>query len=137
MAELAIVGFYLSLNAFILLYLSSKVIAIRRSEGVSLGDGGNKTLLHRIRGQGNASEYMPIFFLLLGVAALLSAPPIALHLFGAVFTLGRLMHAYWFLKMPEGFKPRFFGMVLTLASISLLAISLFVHCVVIMAGGYS
>ena len=137
MAEVAIVGFYLALNAFLFLILSRKVIAIRRDEQISIGDGDNKALAHRIRGQGNAAEYMPIFFLLLGAAAFLSAPPIAIHLFGVVFTIGRIMHAYWFLKMPESFKPRLYGMILTLTSISLLAISLFVHCLVIMAGGYS
>lgn len=136
MAELAIVGFYLALNAFLFLLLSSKVIAIRRSEQISIGDGNNNTLAHRIRGQANASEYIPIFFLLLGVAALLSAPAIALHLFAAVFTIGRILHAYWFLKMPESFKTRFYGMVLTLISMSLLAITLLGHCIVIMSGGY-
>jgi len=136
MAKFAIVGFYLSINAILFIWLSFKVIGIRRSQQISIGDGEDKTLSHRIRAQGNAAEYMPIFFLLMAAAALLSTPPIALHIFGLAFTVGRLLHAFWFLNPSKNMKPRISGMLLTLSSISILAVGLLVHSIVIMAGGY-
>lgn len=136
MAKFAIVGFYLSINALLFIWLSIKVIGIRRDQMISIGDGDDKTLGHRIRAQGNAAEYMPIFFLLMGAAALLSTPPIALHIFGLAFTIGRIAHAYWFLNPSKNLKPRVAGMMLTLFSISILAIGLIAHSAVIMAGGY-
>ena len=136
MAKFAIVGFYLSINALLFIWLSIKVIGVRRGEQISIGDGDNKTLSHRVRAQGNAAEYMPIFFLLMVAAAALATPPIALHVFGAAFTIGRILHGYWFLNPSKNLKPRIAGMMLTLASISILAIGLLTHSVVIMAGGY-
>ena len=136
MAKFAIVGFYLSINALLFIWLSFKVIGVRRSEQISIGDGDNQTLSHRMRAQGNAAEYMPIFFLLLGAAATLSTPPLALHIFGAAFTIGRILHGYWFLNPSKNLKPRITGMMLTLGSISILGVGLLAHSVVIMAGGY-
>lgn len=136
MAKFAIVGFYLSINALLFLWLSAKVIGIRRGEKVSIGDGDNKILAHRIRGQGNAAEYMPLFFLMLGAAALLNTPPIALHIIALAFTIGRVLHASWFLKPSSNLKSRVTGMVLTLLSMGVLALGLIAHSVVIMAGGY-
>lgn len=136
MAKFAIVGFYLSINAMWFIWLSFKVIGIRRGKQISIGDGDDKTLAHRIRAQGNAAEYMPMFFLLLGAAALLSTPPIALHLFGLAFTIGRIMHGYWFLNPSKNFKPRVYGMMLTFLSTGILAIGILAHSIVIMAGGY-
>lgn len=136
MAQLAIVGFYLGLNALLFFWLSAKVIGIRRSDGVSIGDGENKQLAHFIRGQGNAAEYMPIFFIMLGIAALLNTPPIALHIMGLVFTVGRFLHASWFLKPSSNLKPRIAGMMLTFIAIIVLALGLIAHAVMIISGGY-
>ncbi|MEP1441935.1 MAG: MAPEG family protein [Hyphomicrobiales bacterium] len=136
MAKFAIVGFYLSINALLFIWLCFKVINVRRGEQISIGNGDNKKLHHRIRAQGNAAEYMPIFFLLMVGAASLSTPPLALHVFGAAFTVGRILHAYWFLSPSKNLKPRVAGMMLTLSSTSILAVGLLAHSVVIMAGGY-
>lgn len=136
MAKFAIVGFYLSINALLFIWLCFKVIGVRRSQQISIGDGDNKILSHRMRAQGNAGEYMPIFFLLMAAAATLSTPPLALHIFGAAFTIGRILHAYWFLNPSKNMKPRVAGMLLTLGSITILAAGLLTHSAVIMAGGY-
>lgn len=136
MAQFAIVGFYLSLNALLLLWLSVKVIGIRRKGQISIGDGGDKKLAHYIRGQGNAAEYMPMFFIMLSVSALIGTPPVALHVTGVAFTIGRFSHAIWFLKPSPNLKPRILGMMLTFLSMGVLALGLLAHAVVIMAKGY-
>lgn len=136
MAQLAIVGFYLSINALVLLWLSFKVIGVRRGNQISIGDGDNKTLAHYIRGQGNAAEYMPMFFIMLVIAALINTPAIALHALGLAFTVGRILHASWFAKPSPNLSKRVTGMVLTLLSMAALALGLLAHAVVIMAHGY-
>lgn len=136
MAQLAIVGFYLSINALVLIWLSAKVIGVRRGNQISIGDGDNKTLAYYIRGQGNAAEYMPMFFIMLGIAALINTPPVALHALGVAFTIGRILHASWFVKPSPKMSKRVSGMVLTFLSMGILALGLFAHAIVIMAQGY-
>lgn len=136
MALLAIVGFYLGINALLFVGLAFKVIGFRRRDQISIGDGDNKALAHAIRGHGNAAEYMPLFFVMLGLAALLNTPPVALHLMGLTFTVGRFLHAYWFLNPSKNLMPRVSGMILTFASFAVLALGLIAHAMVIMAGGY-
>jgi hypothetical protein len=52
----------------LLLLLSLRVVAVRRTARVSLGDGGDPELLARIRAQGNFVEYVPLALLLLFLA---------------------------------------------------------------------
>lgn len=136
MVQLAITGFYLGINALLVLWLCAKVIGVRRTHQISIGDGGDKTLTYFRYGLSNAIEYMPMFFIMLVVAALLNTPPIALHVLGLSFTTGRLLHAYWFTHPSTNRKLRIAGIRLTLVSMAILAIGLIVHCIVIMAGGY-
>ena len=59
---------YVALAAIILRTLSINVIVERRKNKVSIGDDGNRTLLRRIRAQGNFIEYTPIFLIsLIGI----------------------------------------------------------------------
>lgn len=53
--------------------LSLRVIALRRSGRVSLGDAGDPALLARIRAQGNCAEYAPLGIVLLLLAELAGA----------------------------------------------------------------
>ncbi|MEO1067238.1 MAG: MAPEG family protein [Pseudomonadota bacterium] len=134
-APFAVVGFYLALNALLLMALSFSVIGERRGARISIGDGDNKKLAHRIRAQGNAAEYMPIFFLVMAMAAMLNISVWTLHIAGVVFTLGRFMHAYWFLKPSKNMKPRVFGMIMTTIAIIALSLRTLVQAIVIMVSG--
>ena len=81
--------------------LSLRVIALRRSGRVSLGDAGDPALLARIRAQGNCAEYAP-----LGIVLLLLA--------------GRICHA-WALSGPGRFGARTIGMLMTFTALTLSA----------------
>jgi uncharacterized membrane protein YecN with MAPEG domain len=48
-------------------YLSWRVVQVRRSAGVALGDGGDAELLQRIRAHANFAEYVPFCLILIFV----------------------------------------------------------------------
>ena len=105
--------------------LTVQVIRARRSEGVSLGDGGSTLLERRIRGQANASEQMPLALIALLCAELLAGPGVILGLSAAVFCLGRVLHGVAFGWMVHS-KLRIVGMALSLTGSAMILIYLVV-----------
>ncbi|MCA3448454.1 MAG: MAPEG family protein [Rhodobacter sp.] len=100
--------------------LSLRVILLRRSGRVSLGDAGNPALLVRIRAQGNCAEYAPLGIVLLLLAELAGAAPALLHLSGLVLLAGRISHA-WALSGLGRLGARTIGMLMTFAALALSA----------------
>ena len=100
--------------------LSLRVIVLRRSGRVSLGDAGNPALLVRIRAQGNCAEYAPLGIVLLLLAELAGAAPALLHLSGLVLLAGRISHA-WALSGPGRLGARTIGMLMTFTALALSA----------------
>ncbi len=89
---------YVALSCLILSKLSINVIKLRRQGKISFGDDGNRTLMRRIRAQGNFIEYTPIFLLSLIAIEWLSIENIPyyflyINIVGAVFIVGRILHA--------------------------------------------
>ena len=95
---LSAVGIYTALNMAILLWIAAKTGQLRGKHKVSIGDGGVTHLIRIIRGHANAIENMPVFLIMLVVAALLGMPVIAVHGLGLVFTIGRAYHAWHFIQ---------------------------------------
>lgn len=58
-------SFYAAILALLIVWLSLRVIKLRRIKKVRLGDGGEPELQVAIRAQGNATEYVPISLILL------------------------------------------------------------------------
>lgn len=102
--------------------LSLRVIFVRRSARISLGDGGNADLERRVRAQGNAAEYMPIGLILIAMGEINGIHGAALLIVGGVFMLGRLMHGWAFSFTNGSMVARVLGMHLTLWPIMGLAI---------------
>ena len=100
--------------------LSLRVIVLRRSGRVSLGDAGNPALLVRIRAQGNCAEYAPLRIVLLLLAELAGAAPALLHLSGLVLLAGRISHA-WALSGPGRLGARTIVMLMTFTALALSA----------------
>ena len=101
--------------------LSLRVILLRRSGRVSLGDAGNPALLVRIRAQGNCAEYAPLGIVLLLLAELAGAAPALLHLSGLVLLAGRISHA-WALSGLGRLGARTIGMLMTFTALALSAV---------------
>ena len=93
---------YAGLLSLWLLVLSVRVIAIR-SQGISLGDGGNPVLLRRIRAHGNFAEYVPMILVMIGFLEISHFSALWIHLLGGTLVVSRLLHGYA-LSFNESFK---------------------------------
>lgn len=114
MTSFQIVALYVALNLILLPILMYRVGQIRMKEKINLGDGDNPALLARIRAHGNFIETAPFALIGLFALAMLSAHPIALHLFGAGFFIGRIAHAHGMAQTGANGTGRSIGIVLSL-----------------------
>ena len=116
---------YGSLLTFLVLYLLINVTKKRREHKVSLGEGGPRdiALQRAIRAHGNAVETIPLFLILLGFLDYNGAPAYLIHLFGIIFTIGRVMHAH---ALPKGRKyqgNRVLAIKVTIFTLAALAVA--------------
>lgn len=119
-----ITAFYAALTALVFVWLSLRVIALRRAEGISLGSGGDPVLERRIRAQANCAEYAPIGLVLLLLAEAQGLWPGLVHLFGALLLGGRVAHGHALGASGSNPAGRIGGMVLTLTQILVTALAL-------------
>ncbi|MCQ8130836.1 MAPEG family protein [Methylomonas rivi] len=112
---------YAALLALFIVRLSLGVIKLRRTEKVSLGDGGVTALQNAIRAQGNATEYAPISLILLILLELNGGHVLLIHLGGITILAGRVLHANGLLS--ENMRHRILGMQLTIYGLIGLAIA--------------
>ncbi|MEO1329074.1 MAG: MAPEG family protein [Pseudomonadota bacterium] len=111
--SLPITSFYVGVLALLFLALSFNVSLGRIKGQVSLGDGGDKGLMRRIRAQANAAEYLPLALIILALVEGSTAPPWVAHLFGSALVVGRLFHAYALTKRGAPLAFRQIGVLLT------------------------
>ena len=117
-----ITAFYAGLLALLFFVLSVRVIGMRRARLISLGDGGDKEMLRRVRAHANCAEYVPIVVLLMALAEGLRTSIYVLHAMGIALLLGRLLHAFA-LSRPRPLMPaRVGGMALTFTALILGAV---------------
>lgn len=114
---LAITPIYAALVAILYVALSVKVILQRRSDRISVGDGGSKLMIKAIRTHSNCAEYAPISLLLIAMVELQGAAGVLVHLLGLMLLAGRLLHAYGFGRTPQIVILRQAGMSLTFLAI--------------------
>ena len=119
----AVTSFYAALLALVYVWLSLRVIRIRRAERIGLGDGDNRQLRRSIRAHSNFAEYAVFALLLMAFAELQGAPGWAVHLLGLALVVGRLCHALGFGREPENGRLRVLGMQLTFTVIGVAALA--------------
>jgi uncharacterized protein len=90
--------------AAIYLILWMRVTMVRSAAGVSIGDGGNKELLHRIRQHGNCAEWSSFVLILMMLAEGMNAPDLYVHISGALLLIGRIAHPFG-LKIDNASHP--------------------------------
>jgi uncharacterized membrane protein YecN with MAPEG domain len=93
---------------------SLRTINARRDTKTNLGDGGNDTMLRRIRTHGNFAEYVPFLMFMLFLLETSGVPALVLGAFSASVVLGRCLHAYGLYSPATPGKARVLGMQLTL-----------------------
>jgi uncharacterized membrane protein YecN with MAPEG domain len=113
-----ITALYAGVLAILIVVLAGRVVAVRRTAAVSLGDGGNELLVRRIRVHGNATENVPIGLLIMLVLELNGSSSALLHGLGASLTVGRLAHAQGLSGSAGTSVGRFLGAVLTWGAIA-------------------
>ena len=123
---LPITSIIAALAALLYIALAMRVIGVRRSDKVSLGDAANKTLETRIRQHGNFNEYVPLALILMAIAELQNAPRLLLIVLGLAILGGRLAHVYGLENMHNavGRKLRTYGMLSTFLSLVVLSLTL-------------
>ncbi|MEZ5923723.1 MAG: MAPEG family protein [Hyphomicrobiaceae bacterium] len=114
---------YTALLAVLLVVLSARVIGVRRSRRISLGDGDDVDLRARIRAHGNFTEYAPMTLLLMAFAELQGGPAWLIHAMGLALLVGRLAHAAAVSPVEQIMPLRVAGMSLTLATLVVGAIA--------------
>jgi uncharacterized membrane protein YecN with MAPEG domain len=80
--------------ALLNLWLAFRVIQVRRSGKVLVGDGDNPLLICRMRAQANFAEYTPFMLILLALIEIAGGPKPWLWGIGIVYVLGRIAHAF-------------------------------------------
>lgn len=112
MTTFQIVAFYVALTLLFNPVLMLRIGLARGKKGINLGDGGDADMLARIRAHGNFSEVAPLALIGLMAVALMNGSHIALHIFGATYFIGRILH---FLGMRGTFaQGRLIGTLMTL-----------------------
>ena len=109
MSSFAITSVYAALSGLLILVLAWRVVEVRGSAKVGLGDGGNEALQRRIRVHANAVETIPIALILLALAEAGGTPAWALHLAGAALVISRVLHAQGLSSSPNRSFGRFWG----------------------------
>lgn len=112
MTTFQIVAFYVALTLLFNPYLMLRIGNVRLKKNINLGDGGDEEMLARIRAHGNFTEVAPLALIGLIAIAMLSGSALFLHIFGAAYFIGRILH---FLGMTGAFgKGRLIGTLTTL-----------------------
>jgi len=124
------VGLYAALLGIWLVVLSLRVVALRGNPAFnwfSFGNLGDVSLQRAIRGHGNLIEYAPIFLILIYFVEISGFSVTAIHWYGLVFVLGRIMHGVCFGFLEKNMFLRVTGTVLTLFPILGLSVILLLN----------
>lgn len=120
---LVITPIYIGLLGLLFIFLSFKVISNRRRLKIAIGNGGNEQMLRAMRVQANFTEYVPVTMVCLVMLELNQVNAALLHGLCLLLVIGRLLHAYGVSQMPEPFKLRVVGMVMTFTALAIAAIT--------------
>jgi len=108
--------------AIFFVFLSIKVIKIRRDHKISLGTGKNKFLERAIRVHANFAEYVPFALFLIAMLEINKSHIIITLILCLILLIGRIIHAWGVSTESENFSYRVAGMVLTFSVIVFAAV---------------
>jgi uncharacterized membrane protein YecN with MAPEG domain len=112
---------YAAICGVLLIALALNIVRLRLGRKIPLGMGEGSALEQPVRVHGNFTEYTPTFLILLLLAELGGAAFWFLHLLGAAFVIGRLLHAYGLSTVRARSFGRFYGSVISWTSILVLS----------------
>jgi uncharacterized protein len=106
--------------AILHIWLSSRVVRARAPLKISVGDGGNETVMRRMRAHANFAENMPVFMILLALTELAGGNKWVLWAAGIAFILARIAHGFG-MDRASLRRWRMVGMMLSTVLILVLA----------------
>ena len=95
--------------AMIFLILWFRVSSVRGTQGISIGDNGDRNLLLRVRQHGNFVEWTCFVLILMILAEGMGAPALYLHISGALLLIGRIAHPFGLKADNAGHPLRYVG----------------------------
>jgi uncharacterized membrane protein YecN with MAPEG domain len=108
--------------ACFLVYLSYRVIKIRKAHSVSVGTAGDPALERAVRNHGNFIEYAPLTLLMLAMVEYIGLAAWAVWVLGIMFVASRLIHFAGFRSKEAPGVFRVVGMALTFTTLISLAV---------------
>ena len=112
MSSLPVTLVFVALFALLQIPMTVAVGLLRARTDIHFMDGGNATLLRRMRAHGNYTETVPMSLLAMAAAELAGAPSTMLWAIGGALLAGRLLH--YGTLVTSGFGlGRATGMILT------------------------
>lgn len=113
---------FAAVTAFLMLFLAWRVTTFRRKFKAGMGDGGDHDFEVAIRAHGNLVEYAPIALILMAIGELNGVSAVNVYAVGMLFVVGRLLHAWGFIKSRGGYAlSRMIGVLFTWLSILMMA----------------
>jgi len=109
----SVAAIYCALAAILVIGLALRVVQIRRSRGIGIGDAGNDDLARRIRAHANTLENLPLALLMLVLLEMSGVAAAWIHAFGASLLLARLAHAAGLSRRSGYSHGRFYGTLVT------------------------
>jgi uncharacterized membrane protein YecN with MAPEG domain len=110
--QITVTPIYTAIIALLVLLLAYRVVQLRRSEKVALGDGGNEKLRRAMASHSHALENAPMSLLLMLLLELNSFNAGLLHLLGIALVLSRLLHLYGQSRITARSFGRYWGTVI-------------------------
>jgi uncharacterized membrane protein YecN with MAPEG domain len=89
-----ITAIYAAFLAVLVVALGARIVPLRRSRRVGLGDGGDKDLRRAVRTHANLVEYAPMALIVMAACEFNGGPSWLLHGLGVALVAGRLLHAF-------------------------------------------
>jgi len=127
---LEITPFYIGLFLFFGIYLSMRVIKLRRKYKIGVGNGGNEDLARAVRVHGNFIEQVPLTLIGLAMIEAQQLHFVFVHLLGILLFFARIMHARGLTESAGKTKGRFIGMATTFMVQAIIGLALvlnFIH----------
>lgn len=121
MSSTPITALYAGLLAVWFLFLSVRVVTLRRGARVGIGTGDNQDLARRVRVHGNFAEYVPLALLLMLLLETNTALVWLLHGAGLALVIGRIAHFLGLGRSVGTSWGRVSGTALTWAAMLVLA----------------
>src|SRR5260221_5435254 len=101
-----IVPTYAAILVLMFVVLSVRVIELRASSKIGIGNGNDPAMERRIRVHGNFAEYVPLALLLLAFMEMQQQPRYLVHILCIVLIVARIIHAIGVTPVEENFPMR-------------------------------